>query len=87
MNNQSVNHVKMNLKGLYGTSIVPLMMKNISVRCLGCIAEVTCSAKVLSLMMSILGRDETVHFFFSFLFNMNTKAWPSISVHHKNTTT
>ena len=73
------------LKGLYGTSIVPLMMKNTSVRCLGCNADVTCSAKVLSLMMSTLGRDETVHFFS--LFNMNTKAWPSISVRHKNTTT
>ena len=65
MNNQSVNCVKMILKGLYGTSIVPLMMKNTSVRFLGCNADVTCSAKVLSLMMSTLGRDETVHFFFS----------------------
>ena len=64
MNNQSVNCVKMILKGLYGTSIVPLMMKNTSVRCLGCNADVTCSAKVLSLMMSTLGRDETVHSFF-----------------------
>ena len=44
---------------------MPLMMKNTSVRCLGCNADVTCSAKVLSLMMSTLGRDETVHFFFS----------------------
>ena len=63
MNNQSVNCVKMILKGLYGTFIVPLMMRNTSIRCLGCNADVTCSAKVLSLMMSTLGRDETVHFF------------------------
>ena len=44
---------------------MPLMMTNTSVRCLDCDAEVTCSAKVLSLMMSTLGRDETVLFFFS----------------------
>ena len=42
---------------------MPLMMKNTSVRCLGCNADVTHSAKVLSLMMSTLGRDETVLFF------------------------
>ena len=66
MNNQSVNCVKRNLKGLYGTSIVPLMMKNTSVRCLGCNAEVTCSAKVLSLMMSTLGRDKPSIFFILF---------------------
>ena len=35
--------------------------KKTSVRCLDCKAEV--SAKVLRLMMSTLGRDETVHFF------------------------
>ena len=34
--------------------------KTTSVRCLDCKAEV--SAKVLRLMMSTLGRDETVHF-------------------------
>ena len=76
----------MNLKGLYGTSIVSLIMKNTSVRCLDCNAEVICSAKVLSLMMSTLGRDETGHYF-SCLLNMNTTAWPSISVHLKKTTT
>ena len=35
--------------------------KTTSVRCLDCNAEV--SAKVLRLMVSTLGRDETVHFF------------------------
>ena len=53
-----------------------------SVRCLDCNAKV--SAKVLSLMMSTLGRNETVHIFL--LLNMNTKTWPNISGHHKNTT-
>ena len=57
----------MNLKGLYGTSIVPLMMKK---WCIDCNAEVACSAKVLSLMMSTLGRDGTVHFF---LFSLKYK--------------
>ena len=44
---------------------MPLMMKNTSVRCLGCNADMTRSAKVLTLMMSTLGKDETVLFFFS----------------------
>ena len=37
---------------------------------------------VLRLMMSTLGRDETL-IFFLFLLNMNTKTWPNISGHHK----
>ena len=59
--------------------------KKTSVRCLDCNAEV--SAIVLRLIMSTLGRDETVHFFFSLKININTKTWPNISDHHKNTTT
>ena len=51
--------------------------KNISFWCLDCNAEV--SVKVLKLMMSAHGRDETLHLF-SFLLNMNSKKWQSISV-------
>ena len=40
-----------------------MMKKTTSVRCLDCNADV--SAIVLRLIMSTLGRDETVHFFFS----------------------
>ena len=48
--------------------------KKTNVRCHDCNAEV--SAKVLRLLMSTLGRDDTVrvHFFrLTFLLNMNTK--------------
>ena len=40
---------------------MPFMIKNTSVRCLDCNAEV--SAKLLRLMISTLGRDEEVQFF------------------------
>ena len=60
------------------------LIKKPSVRCLDCYAEV--SAKVLRLMISTLGRDETVYFF-CFLLNMSTKTLPNIPGHHKNTTT
>ena len=42
---------------------MPFMIKNTSVRCLDCNAEV--SAKLLRLMISTLGRDEEVQFFLS----------------------
>ena len=62
--------------------------KNTSVRCLDCNAEV--SAKVLNLdEYPWQGRNSLFFFFFfflPFLLNMNTKTWPNISAHHKNTT-
>ena len=47
----------------YNTMIKKNNKKKTSVRCLDCNAEV--SAIVLRLIMNTLGRDETIHFFFS----------------------
>ena len=60
---------------------MPFMIKNTSVRCLDCNAEV--STKLLRLMTSTLGRDEEVQFF-SCLLNMNTKTWPNICLSQKH---